>query len=474
MTKYLYGVSVQGIQDFIFKTNKLKEIIGASEIVKSIDEIDLKKEFQLASEPKIIMKAAGNLRYVFDNKEDLQKVVLNLPKRVMQMAYGITISQGVVSFEGESSKKDLAELISKLKIQRNKIALPLDMNFSILKRNPKTGKPSIEKSNSLDKASIQKISKFEENTNYKETLFDIGSIKNKANKIAIIHADGNGLGNVVKDKGMDELRDFSKKLDEATKEAFQNAKSVLPDTNNGKYKKCREVILGGDDLTLICDASYALEFTKAYLEEFEKLTNTSTLKGLTACAGIAICNQKYPLHYALTLAEDLCSQSKNHAKSLMEKNKESKVPSCLMFHNIQSSAVKNFSNFIKDELTIKGKEEDKRLDFGPYYLSYKNEPKIEDFLGLVEEFKQNNSPKGKLRNWLNELEYDEEFAKNQLLRIAQMSKENAWRSEYLSKLNQELNINLGKDLKLFVKKDGFSKSPLYDVLEIVSTKGDDK
>jgi len=39
MSKYLYGASVQGIQDFIFKTNKLQEIVGASEIVKNISHI---------------------------------------------------------------------------------------------------------------------------------------------------------------------------------------------------------------------------------------------------------------------------------------------------------------------------------------------------------------------------------------------------------------------------------------------------
>jgi hypothetical protein len=31
MDKYLYGAGIQGIQDFIFVTNKLKEIVGASE-----------------------------------------------------------------------------------------------------------------------------------------------------------------------------------------------------------------------------------------------------------------------------------------------------------------------------------------------------------------------------------------------------------------------------------------------------------
>ncbi len=36
VTKYLYGAAVQGIQGFIFQTNKLKEIAGASEMVEQI------------------------------------------------------------------------------------------------------------------------------------------------------------------------------------------------------------------------------------------------------------------------------------------------------------------------------------------------------------------------------------------------------------------------------------------------------
>lgn len=35
-TKYLYGAEVQGIQGFIFQTNKLREIVGASELVEEI------------------------------------------------------------------------------------------------------------------------------------------------------------------------------------------------------------------------------------------------------------------------------------------------------------------------------------------------------------------------------------------------------------------------------------------------------
>ena len=45
--KWLYGASVQGIQGYIFQTNKLKDVIGASELVKDSCETDFKKEFVL-------------------------------------------------------------------------------------------------------------------------------------------------------------------------------------------------------------------------------------------------------------------------------------------------------------------------------------------------------------------------------------------------------------------------------------------
>ena len=46
--KWLYGASVQGIQGYIFQTNKLKDIVGASELEKDLCETNFKKEFVLA------------------------------------------------------------------------------------------------------------------------------------------------------------------------------------------------------------------------------------------------------------------------------------------------------------------------------------------------------------------------------------------------------------------------------------------
>lgn len=59
-TKYLYGASVQGIQAFIFQTNELKDIVGASELVENI----CTRMFNpYGDRGKIVVNAAGNVKF---------------------------------------------------------------------------------------------------------------------------------------------------------------------------------------------------------------------------------------------------------------------------------------------------------------------------------------------------------------------------------------------------------------------------
>lgn len=460
MSKYLYGASLQGLQEFIFKTNKLQEIIGASEIIKDFDNLKLKEIFSLENKPEIILQAAGNLKAIFENKEDLEKVVLNLPKYMMLKAYGVTISQAVVKYEDyETSSKELEK---NLKIQRNRSSLSLDTHFNIIQQNPRTALPLVDSEN--DKATLQKIKKFQEFANKEEntkTIFDISSLSNNKNKVAIIHIDGNGLGNIVKDLDKDSIKKFSPKLDKFTKEAFKESIEKVFKSEENNLKK-RDVILGGDDVTLICDANQALDFTKEFLELFEKKTKNIDEKGkdLTACAGVVYCNEKYPFHYAVKLAEDLCSFAKKDSKEYAKEKGLELAPSSLMFHNIQSSNVESFSKFIEDELTINGV----RCDFGPYYLDeIENKISIQKFKDLVEDFQKENSPRGKLRDWLSTLSYDRNLANLQLERIEQVSKDK-WKSKKLEEYYNGISLK-----NLIVEKDGSpQKTPIYDVLQILS------
>ena len=464
MGKYLYGASVQGIQGFIFETNKLQEIVGASEIVKGIgEEFVLKREEKKEEQyvvNKILLNAAGNIKVLFDNKEECAKAVKSFSKIMEQKAYGITLSQAVIIIDGDMpSENEFQDLDEKLKTQRNTPSIPLDMSLNIMELNPSTSKPVSHKEKKgkdelvFNKASEQKREAFPENSKFKE----LKDLSNGKNKIAVIHADGNGLGKLVPELSKtNRLSSFSIELDKATRKAFEYAKT--------DGMKIREVILGGDDLTVICDANEALGFTQRYLQNFEDYTaKIKELEGfateLTACAGIAYTNDKYPFHYAVSLAEALCGQAKNHS------NREA---SCLMFHNIQSSNFQTWSKFVEDELTISNDKEEISCDFGPYYLDEKNQPLISDFLNSVEAYRCNGSPISRLRNWLSELGKSSVYSENLLKRINKMLEQsNDWNCDIMDRNLENLDSRLSNE-KLIIEKDGKLKTPIYDILQILS------
>lgn len=454
MSKYLYGASVQGIQEFIFKTNKLQEIVGASEIVKSINS-SFNQKYEKNSDVEILLSAAGNIKALFKNEDDLQKHILYFEKEIMQSAYGITISQVVVKVDEKYTQEDINKLEKSLKIQRNKPSIPLDLSLNLMKLNPSTAKPIINKDEDI--ATSQKRDEYKnflKNNPRNKEFSDISNFSNNKNKIAIVHIDGNGLGQLIpklKKEYNLELSEFSKKLDEATKKAFDDARD--------DSMSIREIILGGDDVTVICSADDALKFTRNFLENFERETQKSFTR-LSACAGIAYCNEKYPFHYAVDLAEELCGVAKNHSK---------RENSCLMFHNIQSSNFQSWSKFVEDELTITNDTQTIRCDFGAYYLNKEGEATIQNFINTLEAYRCDGSPISRLRNWLSELYKNDTNAQNLLHRINKVTQEKGeWSCEIMDK-----NLNFfNKDLSnanLIVEKDGEMKTPIYDILQILST-----
>ncbi|HHD81880.1 MAG TPA: hypothetical protein ENK94_01670 [Campylobacterales bacterium] len=472
MSKYLYGVSVQGIQGFIFATNQLQEVVGASEIVKSIEEKFRAFANYEKSDKRILLNAAGNVKALFDDKESCEHLVKSFAKYIQQEAYGITVSQALVEISGEKpTKEEFRKLDNYLKIQRNKPSISLDFSLNIMELNPKTSKPIYaysKRDDKLDKATFQKREAYSHwfNQNRKKdknfkALKELSALSNGKNKLAVIHADGNGLGTLVLQLG-ENLSAFSVALDEATRQAFEDAKT--------EGMKIREVILGGDDLTVICDANEALGFTQRYLENFEK--NTAEIKELsgltnklTACAGISYTNEKYPFHYAVDLAEALCKESKNHAN---------RVASCVMFHNIQSSNFQKWSKFVDDELTISNDEQEIRCDFGPYYLGKKDQPLLSDFINSVEAYRCDGSPISRLRNWMSELNKSHRYSENLLKRINTITQQsNDWNFEIMDRNLENLYTGLSNETLIVLKdqdkeENDLLKTPVYDILQILS------
>ena len=497
MAKYLYGASVQGVQGFIFETNKLQEIVGASDLIEqfcSLDFLELfskEKKFNL-DRTDILRNAGANIRIVFEKREDIEKMVKYFPQYIMSRAYGITISQAVVKFNNEEylDKKD--ELERKLTEARNQASIPLDSHFSLMKQTPRTGKSAYknekyekDKVEYFDKGNWQKkinserarasilLEKLDLADVYGTFPLDMEEMANKNNKIAIIHADGNKMGLMLqvmnkslKGKTSQEIqqvfKEFSTQITNSTNDAVKEAF----EKNFNKEDELipfRPVVIGGDDVTVICRADEALGFTRDYLEAFERNTKenfkqhnlSQYAEKLTACAGVAYCNKKFPFHYAVDLAEALCSYAKEKSK---------REASCLVFHNIQSSYFTDYKSYIENELTTK---EGILLQFAPYFIQNKT-PTINSLLEVYDCFSDSDIPLGKYREWLSELNRSHEYAELFLDRVDSImhSKLAKWKYDRLDSalrsLDNELKLN-----SLIVN----NKTPMADILQLKSVFG---
>lgn len=513
--KYLYGAAVQGIQEFIFQTNKLKEILGASELVAQICTDLFEQELSKISGESIslegkkgnaIVNAAGNIKYIFDSEEECKKMARVFPKTVMEFAPGITISQSVVPIENSSDetfKTAVNKLEKNLRTQRNKPMRNLNIGLMGILRSRETGLPvsHIRGENYMDSGTFHKLYKDStverKNTTQKlcekafgtsfdpKTLpFDISEITGKNDWIAIIHADGNGLGQVIQQIGAkpDVIHEFSEQLDIATTAAAQEA---FKETFKGKVDSIiplRPIVLSGDDLTVICRADLAIPYVEKFLECFENQTQlklgtmlkdaevfTNEKDYLTACAGIAFVKSSFPFHFGYQLAEALCDRAKKDTKALYKADEGNLPASCLMFHKVQDSFVVNYNAIVERELTP---QPEISFEFGPYYredIKMDNQKRwsIDTLKQKVSALqgKNGNAIKSGLRNWLTLLHDNPEMAKQKLSRMKEIAPAD------IKKLIDDVTIKAIRTKK--VKADDKSERnvtvyPVYDILALNS------
>ena len=473
-TRYLYGAAVQGIQAFIFGTNELRDIVGASELVDSICK-ECFREF--GEKGNVIVNAAGNVKCIFQDEKDCANAVKLFPQKVICTAPGVTISQAVVKMTPDQNYGDAAEILeARLRAQRNKPLPSVTTGLMGIERSPKTGLPAVTLDNGepIDMGTWQKrknsrnstlMSKFFGYDIAPENIpWNMDDITRQNQWIAIIHADGNSLGEVVSRLGKDEklMASFSQNLDKATTKAAQSAyQDVVRDKNFEPGKRAipfRPIVLGGDDLTLVCRADLALDFTKKFIAHFEEntrdimrdLQDKTALPSLTACAGIAFIKASYPFYYGYQLAESLCERAKRDAK----RNGVTPAPSCLMFHKVQSSFVEDFEEITRKELSP---QDGHSYMFGPYYIKEQMDRwTVDQLQDKAKAFngKEGNATKSSIRQWLTEMA------------------DNPLRAD--KKKDRVTSITSGPRKALFLmategtKRDGMTVYPAYDMLSIHS------
>lgn len=327
-------LDTSGINEYIFGTNKLREIRGASILLdslnrdKAVDE--LKKNYGTKDQQwECIVAGGGNIKVIFDDEDNAEKYKNFLKKLFSDGAKGVGVTV-ILSVKNDSWTeaewiKDAQKQLQRAKLLKQRDGQVLTSGY--FKTCQACGVyPAEKKSHERFVCSgcIQKIDKSSEHREMEiyKRLFksidlipklpqefgDIGEKSHPRGYIGFIYADGNRMGeHLARIKTFDDLKEFSKNVEEST---FRAAEETIK--HNFKDDHTFQIILaGGDDLIMVVPAHKAISVAVHFCDEFNNMfTKDNEENNITTSAAVVLCHDSMPIKDVLESAEGLLKNAK--------------------------------------------------------------------------------------------------------------------------------------------------------------------
>ena len=384
----LTAIDLLGIQRFVFSSNRLRDVIGASLLIARACSFEIDGPLaNLVPETHRLMAAGGAALVCFDSIDAARDFAGTYSRWLYHEAPGLEVvivhrrfRDGELAAAARAIQVDLA----RAKTERAP-SVPLP-GLSVTETSVETGAPAVamrnlprsapapssrvtikareawkgERTSSHWSCRLGELSKATGRVLARPREIDhLGRSHGDTSLVAVVHIDGNGVGRKISDwlrasveseRPDEDMRrgyqKMSKSLDGLatlamdrvlervalsleTKEnnegkrvtlvrsgvpdlAFDLIPAVASEEDGDEAGVCMPVwpvLVGGDDLTFVCDGRLALDLTATALAVFED-ARICELGAITASAGVAIVRSHAPFDRAYKLAEKLCTEAK--------------------------------------------------------------------------------------------------------------------------------------------------------------------
>lgn len=508
---------VQSIQKYIFANNKLKANVGASYIVDRLFEDVLCKDviLKLESEADITswktrrdsitsLPASVYVAYIGggkalilignDHTNMIESIIKTFTSQVLTQYPGLKVgvTTGTVTLE-DIDERQLFKQLKNNQYTLNPILRPANTGLTtICDYSGDTADTVINFGDGERLVATSFTSKFNAfeaaNARLKKDLFGTEDIEwifpsefdelgqNKSteksktgiNDIAIVHIDGNNMGaRFISCDGLEERSELSEKVATKTLESFKSLIQWIIDkydvlTKNleltDKMLPIRPIIVGGDDITFVCNARIAVQAAHFLMQE---LLSDNNGMSIDSCAGIAVIPTSYPFFRGYQMAEQLCDSAKSKMRTYNKGNEDNEVnKSCwLDFAFLHGETAPTLEQFFANEYSsLTG-----NMHYGPYRVYEKGktcEAEHEGLWQLLDCTQQFKDGRVMARNKVKEL------------RSVLQDNEHMWTVflKQLQHINQSIPEVSGWDVfkkKLWVKVDDEMRTPYIDAIELM-------
>jgi hypothetical protein len=462
MSSYVVTVlDTTGIQSYIFGSNRLRENIGGSYLVDratdewakwALRELGQKLNQLIHDDPsrpadkpyiedgklaaELVYAGGGNTVLLFQSLDIAKQFTRILSKRILTDAPGINLVAAHQEFDwdNESLYQVIQDLIKNQLDRQKRERIPSSplLGLGVTAACQSTQLVAVDMSNNHDcpmpyLVSSEIVAKLDAvkpaNEKLDDTLFDrkipkkykialdfddFGRSFGENSYLAIVHADGNNMGDRFQEHGkkaksnrdyITAMRELSDSVRLAGLTALKEiAKAVVNsiDTEGkvkgqfaikDKYLPFRPLVYGGDDVTFVCDGRLGLELAAIYLNSFKEQPAADGLP-LSACAGICVVKAHYPFARAYQLSEQLCKSAKKFVREQKGENL-----SALDWHLAASGLFGSIGEIRQREYQVKQGD----LTMRPVLLEQhkKTWRTWPNFTSIVKAFKENPEWKGR-------------------------------------------------------------------------------
>jgi len=471
-SQHCFLLEFKSIQAFLLLSGRLRHIVGASELIDRLTSKDCSRGLSLLDavleavngrEQIKFSRRAGGAVYAFSEDASLLQrfaavYSLGLQQVAPGLAYALGWGTGPTHADAFAAARQNLQSHDSLPLPEWPAASPLTQ------RARRTGLAAVSRSGKdgeIDAATVSRqrfanpengcfLRRFSpKGSGVRDSDWPLDLSASEADEdalvfpyvgerrdLALIVADGNGMGQILQrlqeaakkrpDRFIELYQAFSKAIDVSSTAAAAHATQtvLLPARKPGECLPARPILLGGDDVTVLVRADLAMDYVRAYAQQFEQQSAQALGKlaeldvqglpdKLTIGFGVAFIGANQPFHQAHHLAETLMAATKKDAKSAVKSgpggNTSNRIaPSTVAFYRNTSALNDDYDDALNTVLS----HHDGQITFvhtlGSYTLSETagGLPALDDLLALGRLLRNPNLGRGSLRGLLTLIEMD--------------------------------------------------------------------
>jgi len=379
MTQFLLAAEADRIQDLLFRSSQLREVVGGSQLLSRFCEHEedklgeVKSLLHLLSDklgvtPDVISSGGGSFRITFATRNKARQFGAALAEAYCRATGGTLSVAEPVEVADDSKrawKKASEEAGEKLRqAKRRGVAVATtQMPYIAFCESCGVGLaeaherriPEEREAHYLCHSCRLKIAEREEHSQGDFLKGFYENVKSKAKSkapwpptpepedvarydprdyVAYIVADGDGMGRIFESCDKDQAHALSSKMDDVLRDALAQPTGLFLDKVAGKRALCVPVlplILGGDDLFALVPARWGLDFAQRLCRMFQDVMTAFVHKEgitldqeghddsdltITMSAAVVICKANYPYYLAHQIGEERLGETKRIVKAL--------------------------------------------------------------------------------------------------------------------------------------------------------------